>query len=172
MQYRVEDCSQQLEVHDKVKKMDGEIEGVVFEAKETETTVENMVEDHLWRWGQIEGRGREGEEVTPRENCGHSSCIMHEKNDTVQWSPLCLPTSPHSPHTITHHPSPPLTTHYHTSPLPTTHHTLSHITPPHHSPHTITHHPSPPLTTHYHLSPLFTTHSHITPPHHSLHYSK
>ena len=47
VQYRVEDGAQQLEVHDKVKEMNGEVEGVMSHAKETESTVENVIENHL-----------------------------------------------------------------------------------------------------------------------------
>ena len=47
VEHRVEDSSEQLEVHDKVQQMYGEVERVGSETKETEAAVEYVVENHL-----------------------------------------------------------------------------------------------------------------------------
>ena len=47
MEHRVEDSSEEFEVHDQVQEMYGEVERVGSETKETETAVEYVVEYHL-----------------------------------------------------------------------------------------------------------------------------
>ena len=47
VEHRVEDSSEQLEVHDKVQQMYGEVKRVGSETKETEAAVEYVVEHHL-----------------------------------------------------------------------------------------------------------------------------
>ena len=44
---RIQDSSEELEVHDHVQQVDGEVERVESEAKETEATVEDVIEHHL-----------------------------------------------------------------------------------------------------------------------------
>ena len=44
---RIQDSSEKLEVHDHVQQVDGEVERVESETKETEATVEDVIEHHL-----------------------------------------------------------------------------------------------------------------------------
>ena len=50
MEDRVENSSEELEVHDQVQQVYGEVERVESETKEAEGAVQDMVEHHLEWW--------------------------------------------------------------------------------------------------------------------------